>query len=399
MALRFLFFSISALLCPITLFGQNAEYYKPIPADPPSIIAAEAKKIDKRYETYIKQMKSQYKGKLGVSMAAQLKEGKDYLKQNIQDGQFVFDHDIYRYVCSVFEKICNGNDINPGDYHILLRRSPELNAACYPDGTFILNIGLFYYLDNEHEFAAVIAHELAHKLLKHWERRSEYKFSMENDPKYQAELKQIKSQKNNRYDKAFDVFRGQLYANMNVRRSYEFEADSLGYLLLRKSPFKSQAVFHALDFMVQADSFEFLQISEETFRTIFSTPDLTFKDSWLTIEDMSAYDYSLYKEKLDKDSLSSHPETKERLDYLTRVFPDITESERLEADKEYTRYNEMSVMEIVPSLYQQKAYGSALHAALMLYESGENQYYHKAWIGFCLDKSVSYTHLTLPTKA
>jgi Zn-dependent protease with chaperone function len=363
-------------------YGQN---YRPIKSDSPARLKEEAKKIDLRYAAFTKEIKRLYKGKLGAFMADELNKGKDFLREDVLGGQFVFDHEVYGFVYGMFEKICHSNGIQPGHYNLLVRRSPELNAACYPDGTFVVNIGLFYYLANEDEFAAVLAHEMAHKLLQHWERRTEYRYSRENDPAYMAELKEIQLQKSGRYDRAFDVFKSTLYSNMNVRRSHEYEADSLGYLILGKSPYRGEASYQALDFMVQADSFEFRQLMTETFRSIFQTPDLAFRDSWLTIEDLSAYDYTLSKEKLSKDSLSSHPETRERRDQLVRSFPEISTSEaRVNGSEQYAKFVAMSKLEVVPSLFHQKNFGSALHAALMMIEDNEEQEYHKAWVGKCL---------------
>jgi Zn-dependent protease with chaperone function len=384
------FFTLFAwLLCiwfSASLSAQNfAVYgYQPIPIDAMSVRKQEVKLVQKRYDAFKQTLKASYPDKLGATMADDLRKVKDYLTDDIVKGQFILDHEVLRYTRQVFAKLCAGYGIDPSLYHVMVRRSPELNAACYPDGTFVVNMGLFYYLHNEHEFAAILAHELAHKLLKHWEQRSEMRYLQEKDPNYRAEVKNIKSQTEGRYDMAFELLKGQLYADRQFRRNHEFEADSLGFLIVRQSVYKPEAVGNGLALMLSVDSFEFTGIAESTYREVFNTPDLAFRDEWLAIEDLSAYDYSRYKESLDKDSMSTHPETAERLARVAERFGLQEGEHSLDAEGSFVQYKEIAVKEIVPFLYFHGDYGAALHAALMLYEHGESKDYCNAWIGRCL---------------
>jgi hypothetical protein len=43
----------------------------------------------------------------------------------------------------------------------------------------------------------------------------------------------------------------------------------------------------------------------------------------MRLDDYSMYDYSQYKEKMNKDSLSSHPETNDRIARLEKNFPEL----------------------------------------------------------------------------
>ena len=59
---------------------------------------------------------------------------------------------------------------------VYLRASNQFSAYTTPDGNVYLDIGLLRSLDNEDEVAAVLAHELAHSLLGHYESDNMVKF-------------------------------------------------------------------------------------------------------------------------------------------------------------------------------------------------------------------------------
>lgn len=58
-------------------------------------------------------------------------------------------------------------DGRPSDVNILIQENPSINAACFPNGTIVLNTGLLAMLHSEDELVAILSHEIAHFVLDH----------------------------------------------------------------------------------------------------------------------------------------------------------------------------------------------------------------------------------------
>lgn len=73
------------------------------------------------------------------------------------------------YIYSIVAKIAPTQliDGRPGSINLIIQDNPSINAACYPNGTIVLNTGLLAVLHSEDELAAILAHEIAHFVLDH----------------------------------------------------------------------------------------------------------------------------------------------------------------------------------------------------------------------------------------
>ena len=80
---------------------------------------------------------------------------------------------------------------------------------------------------------------------------------------------------------------------------------------------------NALKKLQQFDTISPRQLKVETYKKYFTLPQQEFKEKWLNKEDFSLYNYNHFKEKLDKDSLSSHPEVALRIENLRQLFPSL----------------------------------------------------------------------------
>ena len=99
-------------------------------------------------------------------------------------------------------------------------------------------------------------------------------------------------------------------------------------------------------------------------------------------EDFSLYNYDFYKEKLDKDSLSSHPEMTKRIELLQKIFIELkTPEEALKPDKSFEDLQKIARMEILPNLYHSEDYGVGVYAIMQFLQDQEDEEYYKEWLG------------------
>ena len=74
-------------------------------------------------------------------------ERKKSFIEDIQDSTYVFDADINKYLNSILKEIYVSNkDLNNKDFYFFIDKSPIPNAACYGNGIFTVNLGLFNFL-------------------------------------------------------------------------------------------------------------------------------------------------------------------------------------------------------------------------------------------------------------
>ena len=259
------------------------------------------------------------------------------------------------------------------------------NAYCLFDGSFIVNLGLFRLLDNSDQVASVLAHELGHRLLEH--NLKNQLIRIETNLKNKKEIQQLSNSKSNRSAKAFDLLKKQSYDKGQISRKHEIESDSIGYTLFKNSKFKKVEFINALNNIKLYDTISPYEVKKETYKLLFDLPNQQFNEDWLKMEDFSSYNYNLFKEKIDKDSISSHPETDARLEKLKSLFPELAKTETpLPADEILIKLQKVADMEILPNYFHDEEYGIGIYASLQFIQNKNEVDYYKKWLGKCFQK-------------
>ncbi len=346
------------------------------------------KDFEANKELHLKGIKSSYDSKLAKYLSTSYTEFSKEFEEEVKNGNFIFEEEIVNYANAILEEIKKGNpELNQQKFRILIFKSHSLNAFCLSDGTFVLNLGLFYWLDNEDQFAGVLSHEIAHKLLEHILKKQIKNFQEEKETK--AKVSQLKKEKYNVSDKALAIFKERLYEKGSQSKKREFEADSLGYELFRKTGYAKSEYLSALQLMQKYDSIKPAGLSVEIYKKRFDLPDQPFNEKWLLKEDFSSYDYSKFTEKINKDSISSHPETEARISRILTLFPEVkTGGKSLNKNKAlFDKMSNTAYMETVPNLFFDEEYGLSIYASLLYIERNkENEAYYKEWLGKSFQK-------------
>jgi hypothetical protein len=380
--MRFLLLAI-ALLSFCTVRAQSY-----IPIDTADLLLREAsiekyKKVD---ELYIAGIKEQYKGKEGKSLVLELQDYSDKFIEKIREGEFCYDERFIGKTEKILSELRATNEMTFNDINILISKDPSLNAYCLPNGTFVVNMGVFYWLENSDQIAALIAHEMAHEVLNHPLRNILNVINDDLSKESHETLKSVRSLRYNKQEKALELFKRKLYATGDARRKEEFEADSAGYLLLRNTDFNCLDFIEALKLSEVYDSLTPEPVPIQIYSEVFDLPNQKFREEWLKMEDFSGYDYSKFKERFDSDSLASHPETELRIKKLEELYPELRASRTNLPDSTFKVLAIVAEFEQVPNFYYAEEYGLGIYLCLGRIWRGENVTYYKQWLGKCFAK-------------
>lgn len=380
-------FKLKQNLCFVIIFFQytliHSQKYIPLDINKVEKRDVFLGDLKKRADLFLNEIKSKYDVKTAKFIINNYTEFYNEFNNEIKNGKFIFEDEITNYVNSIYLKIKKSNpELDNVDVKILISKEHSLNAYCIADGTFVLNLGLFYWLENEDQIAGVLSHELAHKLLDHGLKKQQRLFSENKIVK--QKMSSLKKEKYKVSDKTLSMVKEHLYEQGERAKRHEFEADSLGFLLYKNTNFCKNEYLSTLKLMQKYDSIKPTGLKYDIYRKYFDLPNLSFNEKWLLKEDYSIYDYSKFNESLNKDSISSHPETEERISKLISMFPEINQKKnKIQSENEtFKKIKMISYMETVPNLYFEEEFGLSIYVSLLCLERDEeNSVFFKQWLG------------------
>ncbi|MCQ9635265.1 M48 family metallopeptidase [Chryseobacterium sp. WG14] len=340
-------------------------------------------------ESTIKRLKSQYSGKTGSALSKIYNEFETDFEKQVKNKDFIFKSEFETSIQSLIQRLKKNNPQIPQDLKILIARDNTPNAYCLPDGTFVINMGLYSWFKNEEQIAAVISHELGHKIQEH-SLKSFLKL-IEQDKLDKITVQDIKattsSRSQSQNQKAFDILKNKVYKKGVERRQQEMQADSLGYIIFKNSNFKKSEFVNALQRLQDFDTISPRELKMETYKKLFNLPKQTFNDKWMKKEDFSLYNYNFYKEKLDKDSLASHPEMSRRITMLKKTFTELTALDPSgDPADSFIALKKTARAEVLPNYFHAEDYGVGIYVAMQFLQDSEEEKYYKSWLGKCFSK-------------
>lgn len=346
-----------------------------------------AKEFLKRNKQTEGELKSEFTAKEYSYIKPIFKRFQDEMQEDILKGNYISYFRFDSIVNITFDRIFNSNSFLNRGPNFYISRDISLNAMSTFNNTFIINLGAFYLLKSPDELAAIIAHEQAHNHLKHQIKSLKKSFSVEKkDAK--ASVSEIKKSKYGRGSKALDKYKSMLYEDGTISRRHEFEADSLGYVLYRQAGYEPTRYLNAFRLMIEYDTIQIKEMDQSIYKKVFDLPNLPFNEGWMKQEDFSKYEYNKYKNKFNEDSISSHPELKERVEHLKKLFPELENESLTEeiSDSVYKQLRHTAFYETFQSLDISKDYGFGIYACLSQISRPESNSelemkYYKAWLG------------------
>lgn len=152
------------------------------------------------------------------------------------------------YVQGVFRQI---QEANPqlAAVRLVLSRNPEPNAHAVGTGTIMLNVGLLARLENESQLAFILCHELAHVQAQHMATGLREQLATIHSRETKREVHRIVAEEYNVSSRLRALALGLSLHSTYHQRRHEKQADSLGYVLLRRTSFDAAQAYRALQLL------------------------------------------------------------------------------------------------------------------------------------------------------
>ncbi|MEO6718900.1 MAG: M48 family metallopeptidase [Ferruginibacter sp.] len=267
-----------------------------------------------------------------------------------------------------------------------INRSSIPNAACYGEGTIMVNLGLFLWIDNDDELAIVLAHEMSHQVLDHSQNQVEKNIATLTSEGFKEELNDIKKSKEGRYER-FRKLMKSFSTETGKHSTYkESEADSLAAVLIERAGFNKTAGSVILLKLDNADD-------------IFTSPDLySLKDFFQKIpvdqsffvvkrkyNGLSSVTVTMNADK-DFDSIKTHPDCIKRYEVIAGQDPKPTVNCCTSLGSMYSTYKQDALLEIVRNLYENNAIGLCAHFCIFALRNNYNAAIYNEFLSLCFSQ-------------
>ena len=341
--------------------------------------------FEDKYDVFNQNIKAEYKGAIRKEIMAFYNNSQTSFLDIIKSKKLLFDSQFQNYVDSLYSQLKIANPLLENEnIKLYISKNTTPNAISIGDGTIVLNIGLFCFLENEYQLQSVLAHEIGHQILLHIKKNIIKRANINTNVLSNNSItsRSIKTEKYNKGSKSFNILKSLLYEEGEDRRFQETEADSIGYVLYKNTSSPKNEYINALATLRKYDSVPSITIDSLTYYKIFDLPEQKFKKEWLKNEDFKNYNYEFYKAKIDVDSLKEHPDIQIRIDKLKSSFPELqNENYIVESDDvNFNTLQKIASKAYVENLHYLNEYGLSIYLILKKLEENDTDVYYKKWL-------------------
>ncbi|GAB2838653.1 M48 family metallopeptidase [Ferruginibacter profundus] len=272
--------------------------------------------------------------------------------------------------------------------HLFINRSIIANAACYGEGTIMINLGLFLWIDNDDELALVLGHEISHQLLNHSDSRIQKSIAMLTSEEFVTELNKIKKADYGKFDRYRKLMKG-LNVESGKHSTYkESEADSLGVVLIKNAGFN---IATASKVLLKLDKVEELFTSDK----LYSPKDFITKaqidPSYFVVKPkyngLSSIKVTMNADK-DLDSIKTHPDCARRYAAISGSNTAATVNCCSALNISYKNFKERAMLELVRYEYENNKLGLCIHLCMFALQNQYNASTYNYFLSLCFSKLV-----------
>lgn len=289
------------------------------------------------------------------------------------------------YVQRVFGQLVAANPQLP-PVQLVLSRNPVPNAYAMSNGTVMLNVGLLARLENESQLAFILCHELAHVQARHVDNGLRESLTTWHSKELKREVRRIVAQEYNIGSKLKTLALGMSLSSNYHQRKYEKQADSLGYVLLRRTPFDAAQAHRALQLLDKIDepySAERLDLAR-----YFGCAAAPYAYEAAPAKPRSIFTVGAKATTVleTSDTLKSHPDCAKRMRFVRELAQGAVADGPPTAapTPEWSRVVALSRLEVVQSWFDYDCYDHALFEALQLLPAQPQSPYLRAVVTLSL---------------
>lgn len=375
---KYIYSTIVILLINFTYCSAQTKSFQYSPKSNDSLIS------------YIKAINEVKKLKLGIKYKKEIKEiindRTDNFIENIKDSTYIFDQRISNYLNKIVCEISKANgSIKTKDFYFFIDKSPIPNAACYGNGIYTVNLGLFNLIQNDDQLAFILCHEIGHYVLEHNDKNILKSLETSNSKETKAKISKLKNQEYGSRKAFSELVKNSEYNFSKRSREAEIQADSLGLVIFSKTKYKKSESLKSLKILDFPNDMIFNV--NVNLKKHFDFENYPFKDFWMSKDDIlfdlkkSANDY-----EFDIDSLKTHPDIPIRIKLLEKIVQNDNsiskESDELRNIKKIASENS------IITLIDDSRIDFALYQTLLLFDQNqidEKEYCNK--VSFLLKKT------------
>ncbi len=320
---------------------------------------------ESRLETVIAQIDRTLPKDVRKDLEFMYRERSTAITDDLNGEDFIFGHPVNTYLENILGTILKAQTTDIGEIRLLVSKDPAPNAACYGEGTIIMNLGLLVRVQNEAEIAMVLCHELAHQILDHSDNGIAEYAALKNDREFEKQVKTALRGSYNRVERIEALALDLAVDRGRHSRSHEHEADSLGFELLKRTPYSRTAALTIMDVLAACDQEPYATALD--LEGVFSRAGVPFSTEWHIAGTASSLGYVEKEELAIEDSLKTHPDCPQRKARLEKLL--IYEgaedgSEYLQETSDFKTLQAIARYEIIDAHLSHELYCHAFYMAL-----------------------------------
>jgi len=309
------------------------------------------------------------------------------LLHTFKDDDLIYDTLLLNKCNMIGDRIKTANKTyNFDSIKFYINRSHIPNAACYGEGTIMVNLGLFLWVDNDDELALVIAHEMSHQVLNHIQAQMEKSIATLTSEGFKDELKDIKKSKDGKYERFRNLMKTFSVETGKHSVYKESEADSLAELFIRNAGFN--AALGSL-ILLKLDNSDALFTSSSLYSLKDFLNNSAVDQSYFVVKKkyngLSSATVTMNADK-DLDSIKTHPDCIKRYESVAGkgIRPTVNCCNSL--NDMYSLYKQRALLEIVRQLYENREIGLCAHICLFALKNNYSPAIYNEFLSLCFSE-------------
>ena len=296
-----------------------------------------------------------------------------WLDHNLETKDYTWKEQYISIIEEIADEIfLNNPDLDRSQINFKVSRDHTPNAYSTGEGTLVFNLGLISYLENVDQLAVVVGHEMAHFYLNHMPNRLNHQCAFEHDKEFKKKVRMLSKMDYEGRESIREMLESKEMFNRRHSRYKETEADSLGYEYIRNTKYDSNEAIRLVEILDLVDAPRYTPKLD--YKLFYNFEDYPFKDDWLASSSLISFKEELSQEK--KDSLSTHPNTDDRIEALLVNFPQLKRNET-KVTTDFFRLRYTADLDKIEYTFYRKDYDYTLFYSMkFLQEHLNNKYAH-----------------------
>lgn len=252
-----------------------------------------------------------------------------FVKSHFEQDELVTDPVATNYIRAIMAKLHPAvkEFTPPGGIIVHLSKVGVPNAFTPGYNTVFINAGLLTRLQNEAQLAFVLCHEMAHVVLKHGEQAADQYLASIQSKEFRQEVAAIKRQEYGKGRAMEQLAKRFSFDHRRHSRFKETSADSLAIVWLKQTGFSLGQVNDCLALLDSID----IDIcdTKKAFEKHLSFAEYPVKSSYFGVARRSVFGAAAFTDDAEsmrtKDSLRTHPDCKQRMQYARMMIPETAQ--------------------------------------------------------------------------